>query len=61
MTLHLTEQEREFLIELMEMAHREKLHELHHADSSDYKKLLRHRVTLIESLSAKLAAVEVAP
>jgi hypothetical protein len=59
-TIELNEQEREYLLEVLEAATKEKLHELHHADSSDYKRLLRHRLELLESLTAKLLPVPVA-
>lgn len=53
-TIELTDQEREYLLEVLENAQKEKLHELHHADSSDYKRLLRHRLEILEALAAKL-------
>lgn len=52
--IELNEQERECLLEVLETAQKEKLHELHHTDSSDYKRLLRHRLEILEALSAKL-------
>lgn len=56
MTLDLTPREQMLLIELLESAQREKLHELHHADIRDFKQYLRDRLHLIEGLRAKLAA-----
>ncbi len=53
-TIDLDSAERELLIEMLEAAEKEKLHELHHAHSSEYKRLLRNRLTLIERLTSKL-------
>jgi len=56
MTLELTDKEREYFMTLLEVTHREKLHELHHTDANEYKTLVRNEITLIEALSAKLSA-----
>ena len=56
MTLELTDKERDYLMTLLEATHREKLHELHHTDASDYKILVKREIALIETLSAKLSA-----
>lgn len=56
LTLELDAQQRDMLIEVLGAAEKEMFHELHHADSSDYKALLRRRLELIEAVSAKLAA-----
>ena len=53
-TLELDPSERELLIEILEASQKEKLHELHHADSSEYKRLLRHRLETIEKLASRL-------
>ncbi len=58
MTLHLTEAQRSLLLELIEAAHREKLHELHHTDAAAYKVLLRERITSLEALTAMLVEAE---
>lgn len=58
MTLHLTEPERSILLEMIDSAHREKLRELAHTDSTAYKNLLRERIRLVEGLSVKLLAAE---
>lgn len=58
MTIELTEHEREMLTELLEQAHREKMHELHRTYSLGYKQLLRERITTIEHLSAKVVVKE---
>ena len=59
MTLDLTPREHMLLIELLDAAHREKLHELHHADLGDFKQYLRDRLRLIEELRAKIATAHV--
>jgi hypothetical protein len=58
MTIMLTEQEREILTELLEQAHKEKLHELHRTYSLGYKQLLRERITTLETLVAKVVVKE---
>ena len=55
LTIDLDSAERELLLEMLEAAEKEKLHELHHAHSSEYKRLLRNRLTLIERVTNKLA------
>ncbi len=59
-TLQLQPEERELLIEVLEAAEKQKLHELHHADSSEYKRLLRDRLDWIERITDKLLAKAVA-
>lgn len=58
MTIELTEHEREILTELLEQAHRDKLHELHRTCSLGYKQLLRERIATLENLSAKVVVKE---
>jgi len=55
MTLELTKEEREYLMTLLEATHREKLHELHHTDRSEYKSIIRSEIAMIETLRVKLA------
>ena len=57
-TIELDEHERECLLELLENSQKEKLHELHHVRSLDYKQLLKHRIHVLEGLTAKLLATE---
>ena len=58
MTIDLTEHEREILTELLEPAHRERLHELHRTDSLGYKQLLRERLQSLENITDKIAIKE---
>ncbi len=58
MTIELTEHERELLTELLERAHRERLHELHRTYSLGYKQLLRERISTLEHISHKVAVTE---
>jgi hypothetical protein len=53
----LSEKERLLLVDLLDAAHKEKLHELHHASTADYKQLLKEKIKLIEGLKAQLAGV----
>lgn len=51
----LTSDEREYLIETLEAAHTQLLHELHHVHRKQFRELLRQRVDLNEQLQEKLA------
>jgi len=55
-TLQLDAQEREILLETLEAAEKQKLHELHHTDKAAYKQLLRDRIEWIERIVEKLAS-----
>lgn len=55
MTFELNDRECEFLRELLEATHKETLHEIHHTDTANYKRLLRDQVKVIEELRAKLS------
>ena len=59
LTLELDSHERQLLIEILEAAEKEKLHELHHADSSEYKRMLRARLELIQRIADRLRDVRV--
>lgn len=54
MTLDITEEERDYLLELLEAKRSEMLHELHHTDTLDYKEMLRRRMALAEGLRSKV-------
>jgi TnpA family transposase len=54
MNISITDSEREFLLELLEARHKSMLHELHHTDTHDYKRLLAGKVDLLESVRDKL-------
>jgi hypothetical protein len=54
LTLELDRQERQLLIEILEAAETQNLHELHHADSSDYKRMLRARLEAIQGMAERL-------
>lgn len=58
MTIELTEHEREILTELLQRAHRERLHELHRTYSLGYKQLLRERLNTLENITDKIAIKE---
>jgi TRAP-type C4-dicarboxylate transport system substrate-binding protein len=55
--MELTVEEKEVLTELLTSAHSQVLYELHRTDSKEYKKLLKRKVEVIESLHEKLKAV----
>lgn len=56
MTLDVSEEEREFLSDLLESKHTALLHELHHTDTREYKDLLKHQIELLEGLKSKVGA-----
>lgn len=58
MNITLTEHQREILSELLEAAHRDKVHELHRTDALGYKSILREKIAVIESLCEMIAVVE---
>jgi hypothetical protein len=54
MELILNEQEREYLKELLETAQTEAYRELHHTDLHDYRKMVKEKIDLLETLRARL-------
>ena len=54
MTVELTEQERTLLLELIENAEQVAIQGMDHADSRDFKDLLRRRLELLGSAKGKL-------
>ena len=58
MSLDLTEHQREMLSELLEAAHRDKVHELHRTDSLGYKGILREKIAVIEELCTMISVNE---
>jgi hypothetical protein len=58
MVLELNEQERELLTELLERAHKDKLHELYRTDALGYKQMLREKIAVIENICSKAAVHE---
>jgi hypothetical protein len=57
MLLDITEQERQFLSELLEAKTKAMLHEIHQTDARDYKELLRRKYDLVEGLRARIENV----
>ena len=56
MTFDITDEEREYLLEILEARRAELLHELHHTDTLDFKEMLKRKVELVEGLTSKLAS-----
>ena len=54
MTFDITDEEREYLLEILEARRAELLHELHHTDTLDFKEMLKRKVELVEGLTSKL-------
>ena len=50
----LTSEERDYLMETLEAAHTQLLHQLHHADASSFRLYLRNQVSLNERVTALL-------
>lgn len=59
MRIELTDREALLLEELLEIAHREKLHELHHTATASYKRLLREQLEVVEALRTRFVHVPV--
>jgi len=55
--IELTQDEREYLLELLEASHRLLIHELHHTDTSKYEEVLREKLELNERLTARIISV----
>jgi hypothetical protein len=53
-TVAITNQEREFLMELFESAENEMIHGIDHADLREYRARLQRRLQVLESLRAKI-------
>jgi hypothetical protein len=49
--LELTCEEREYLVTILRSAHTELLHDLHHADSRDYRRRLRDMLGMNEHIT----------
>jgi hypothetical protein len=56
MTLDINDEERDYLLEILEARRAELLHELHHTDTLDYKEVLRRKIALVEALNSTLRA-----
>ena len=56
MKVDMTDQETEFLLELLETKNTAMLHEMHHTDARDFKQMLKQKMELLEALRAKLGS-----
>jgi hypothetical protein len=52
--MELSADEREYLLELLQTAHDEMLHELHHTDTRSFEETLKQRVALNEQITRRL-------
>ena len=57
MTLDITNEERDYLLEILEARREELLHELHHTDTLDFKEMLKRKVEMVEGLRSRLKTV----
>ena len=55
-TIELTESERDFLMEVLASAEREPLTEISRTDTRDYRERLEDRLTLLESVRARITS-----
>jgi hypothetical protein len=55
MTITLTSHESQLLAALLEAAHRERLHELHHTSTAAFRQRLREELGVIERLIQRVA------
>ena len=58
MMIDIDDHQREMLTELLEAAHRDKVHELHRTDSLGYKAMLREKIAIIEQLCSMISVGE---
>ena len=56
MTLDITEQERQLLLEILKSEHSALLDELHHTESYDYKQMLKEKDELLKNLRSRIEA-----
>ena len=56
MVLEITNSEKDLIIELIEAAHREMIHEIDHTDAREFRKLLQDKLELLEHVGAKIGA-----
>lgn len=54
----LTHDEKQYLMTVLQSGHKELLHNLHHADSRDFRRTLRERLDLNEQVMAKIACAD---
>lgn len=54
MTLHINDEEKEFLLHLLKSEHISLLDELHHTESYDYKQMLKQKDELLKMLKSKI-------
>jgi hypothetical protein len=52
--VELNEKERDYLLTVLLAAHTQLMHELHHADSNEYKTQLRRQIELNEAATMKV-------
>ena len=57
----LTHDEKHYLLTVLQSGHKELLHNLHHADSREFRRTLRERLEMNEQLTAKIACSEPIP
>jgi hypothetical protein len=55
MTLDITDEERDYLLEILDARREELIHELHHTDTLDFKEMLKRKVELVEGIGSRLA------
>ncbi len=54
MNLEITDQEREFLLELLEEKQKRMIHEINHTDTMDYEALLKNKLNVLEELKRRI-------
>lgn len=54
MTLDITDEERDYLLEVLDSRREQLIHELHHTDTMDFKEMLKRQVETVEGLRSKL-------
>lgn len=52
--IELNERERDYVLTVLLAAHKQMMHELHHADSAEYKQQLRRQIELNERVTMQV-------
>jgi hypothetical protein len=61
MELHLTDEERELLLEILQERHKNLIHEIARTDHHDFRHELQHRCRKLEGILGKVQAHRVVP
>ena len=58
MLLDISDQERDFLLEVLKEKQTAMLHELHHTDTDEFEELLKEKLEVLEKVKARIQQVK---